>query len=82
MTRTEASDFGPAVGTTGFVQFSGGAFHNACLQANSKVDDSTGLRIHSGARVAIRFLLKNPQLVSNHDRDFSFQFGASTLSAT
>ena len=64
-TCTEAIDFGPAVGTKSIVQFSGGAFHNACLQENSKVDDSTGLRIHSGAHVAIRFLLKNPQLVSN-----------------
>lgn len=64
-TCTEAIDFGPTVGIKSIVQFSGGAFHNACLQANSKVDDSTGLRIHSGAHVAIRFLLKYPLLVSN-----------------
>lgn len=64
-TCTEAIDFGPGIGIKEIVQYAGGAFHNACLQANSKVDDSTGLRLHSGAHVAIRFLIKNPQLISN-----------------
>lgn len=61
----EKIDFGPSSGTTDIVQLSGEAFQSACLQANSMIDDSTGLRIHGGAHVAIRFLLMHPHLIED-----------------
>jgi predicted nicotinamide N-methyase len=64
-TCSEAVDFGPSFGETEIVQFSGSAFHNACLQSNCQDDDGTGLRIHAGAHVAVRFLLRHPGLVQD-----------------
>lgn len=62
---SEIVDFGPSLGTEQIVQLAGEAFHNACLQVNSKNVDNTGLRIHAGAHVAIRFLLANSILIGN-----------------
>jgi predicted nicotinamide N-methyase len=65
MRCTETIDFGPFSGIKDIIQLSGDAFQCACLQANSKIDDSTGLRIHGGAHVAIRFLLRHPHLIDD-----------------
>ena len=66
MINSEIVDFGPLSGQKNIVQFSGEAFHRACLQVNSKTSDNTGLRIHPGAHVATRFLLKHSDLI--HDK--------------
>ena len=65
MRCSETIDFGPVSGIADIIQLSGEAFQSACLQANSKINDSTGLRIHGGAHVAIRFLLKYPHLIDD-----------------
>jgi predicted nicotinamide N-methyase len=65
MRCTETIDFGPFSGITDIIQLSGEAFQCACLQANSMTDDSTGLRIHGGAHVAVRFLLRHPHLIDD-----------------
>jgi predicted nicotinamide N-methyase len=65
MKSCEVIDFGPLSGHKNILQFSGEAFHRACLQVNSKTSDNTGYRIHPGAHVATRFLLKHPDLI--HD---------------
>ena len=66
MKSSEIIDFGPLSGQKNILQFSGEAFHRACLQVNSKTSDNTGLRIHPGAHVATRFLLKHSDLI--HDK--------------
>ena len=37
-------------------QYEGSVFQSKCLQVNSRVNDSTGLRLHGGAHVAVRML--------------------------
>ena len=66
MKSSEIVDFGPLSGQQNILQFSGEAFHRACLQVNSTTSDNTGLRIHPGAHVATRFLLKHSDLI--HDK--------------
>lgn len=61
----ETIDFGPLSGITDIIQLSGEAFQCACLQANSTIDDSTGLRMHGGAHVAVRFILGHPHLIKD-----------------
>lgn len=61
----EKVNFGPNFGDVDVVQLAADAFHNACLQVNSISTDNTGLRMHAGAHVAIRFLLRYPHLIDN-----------------
>ena len=63
MKSCEIIDFGPLSGHKNVLQFSGEAFHRACLQVNSKTSDNTGFRIHPGAHVATRFLLNHPEFI-------------------
>lgn len=62
---TEIIDFGPNCGNVNVTQLPGDVFHKACLQVNSLHADNTGLRMHGGAHVAIRFLLLHPHLIDN-----------------
>ena len=62
---TEIIDFGPHCGKVNVIQLAGDVFHKACLQTNSFNADNTGLRMHGGAHVAIRFLLLHPHLIEN-----------------
>jgi hypothetical protein len=61
----EEVDFGKDIGLKNICQLTGRAHQIACLQVNSKDIDNTGLRIHGGAHVAIRFLLKYPEFIHN-----------------
>jgi predicted nicotinamide N-methyase len=61
----EEVDFGKKIGLKNICQLTGHAHQIACLQVNSKDIDNTGLRIHGGAHVAIRFLLKHPEFIQN-----------------
>ena len=63
-TCTEKINFGELFGDFEICQCSAVEFHRACLQSNSNESDNTGLRIHAGAHVAIRFLLRYPILIS------------------
>mmetsp|Transcript_21241 Transcript_21241/g.20558 ORF Transcript_21241/g.20558 Transcript_21241/m.20558 type:complete len:316 (-) Transcript_21241:12-959(-) len=65
MNNLEEVDFGKGVGLKNICQFTGHAHQRACLQVNSKDIDNTGLRIHGGAHVAIRFLLKYPEFIQS-----------------
>ena len=53
----EAIDFGPRLGQLSLLQYKNAIFHERCLTKNSDDSDSTGLRLHGGAHIAIRFLL-------------------------
>jgi hypothetical protein len=59
----ETVDFGPVVGDRSVYQACGSVFQAACLQENSSSSDCTGLRIHAGAHIAIRFLIAHPELI-------------------
>lgn len=61
----EEVDFGKKIGLKNICQLTGHAHQIACLQVNSKDIDNTGLRIHGGAHVAIRFLLKHPEFIQD-----------------
>jgi predicted nicotinamide N-methyase len=65
MSCQEEVDFGKGIGLKNICQLTGHAHQIACLQVNSKDTDNTGLRIHGGAHVAIRFLLKYPEFIQN-----------------
>ena len=47
---------------TTILQLNSVAFHETCLQEHEKdrAVDSTGMRIHAGLHVAVRFLLRFP----------------------
>ena len=48
--------------TTTILQLNSKEFHETCLQQHEKdrAVDSTGMRIHAGLHVAVRFLLRFP----------------------
>ena len=52
----EIIDCGAGAGLISVYELTGEAFNNACLQRNSTDCDNTGLKIHAGAHVAIRFI--------------------------
>lgn len=62
----EVVELGP-LGPVEIYQVPGSEFHTACLQKNSMDRDSTGLRIHAGAYVAIKFLQVISQLLNGKD---------------
>jgi len=53
----EVIDFGSNLNSSlPLYQYESSLFHSKCLQVNSQVNDSTGLRLHGGAHVAVRMI--------------------------
>jgi len=80
---SEEVDFGK-LGTFTIQQFSGSAFHKSCSEetTNRTSVDATGLRIHPGAHVLIRFLAKHPQLIhAKHVIELGCGTGISAIGA-
>ena len=55
-TVEESYHFGPLVGEVQITQLRSVAFNEQCLSVTSTDNDATGLRMHAGANVCIRFL--------------------------
>lgn len=55
---TEKYYFGHLIGEIEISQMKSTVFNESCLQSNSNETDSTGLRLHAGAHIEVRFLAK------------------------